>query len=290
MHDLAASIAIGFSSGVLSGMFGIGGGIITTPAIKLLLGAPALVAVGTPLPVILPTALTGAVTYARSGIADVRAGVTCGIAGSLTAVLGAWSTQLVGGEVVLIATAVVIFYAAIDMALQAFRTRPVEPELAEETAVAPHPDAVDAPVAPAATAERPAADPAPAPAPANPLGPLMVIGAITGLYSGFLGLGGGFVLVPLLTRWLGFSVKRAIATSLVAVTILSVPGTITHAYLGHIDWGIALALSLGVIPGAILGARLTLGASDRAVRLGFSALLIVVGVWLAGTELIGLIR
>jgi uncharacterized protein len=274
MHDLAASIAIGFSSGVLSGMFGIGGGIITTPAIKLLLGAPALIAVGTPLPVILPTALTGAITYARSGIADVRAGVTCGIAGSLTAVLGAWSTQLVGGEVVLIATAVVIFYAAIDMGLQAFRTRPIEPELAEEIGVAPHPDAAAS---------------APAPA-ANPLGPLVVIGAVTGLYSGFLGLGGGFVLVPLLTRWLGFSVKRAIATSLVAVTILSVPGTITHAYLGHIDWGIALALSLGVVPGAILGARLTLGASDRAVRLGFSALLIVVGVWLAGTELIGLIQ
>lgn len=265
MNEFAASLAIGFSSGVLSGAFGIGGGIVTTPAIKILLGAPALVAVGTPLPVILPAAITGAVTYARNGVADIRAGVTCGIAGSLTAVLGAWATSLVGGDVVLLATAALILYAAADMALQAFRPRP-------------------APPVPPAPAEEPVAL-----SPANRHNELVVIGAVAGLYSGFLGLGGGFVLVPLLTRWLRFGMKRAIATSLVAVAILSIPGTLTHAYLGHIDWGIALPLALGVIPGAILGARLTLGASERVVRIAFSVLLLVTGVWLAASELPGLL-
>jgi len=274
MHDLVVSVVIGFFSGVLSGAFGIGGGIITTPAIRLILDAPALVAVGTPLPVILPTALTGALTYARSGVADVRAGVTCGIAGSLTAVLGAWSTSLVGGDVVLLATAALILYAAADMVLQAYRPRPA------------------ADVAHAANAATAALDdPAPAVSASRaPLMPLIVIGMVTGLYSGFLGLGGGFVLVPLLTRWLHFDMKRAIATSLVAVTILAIPGTITHAALGHIDWAIALALSLGVIPGAMLGARITLGSTDRAVRIGFATLLVIVGVWLAGNELWGLLK
>lgn len=273
MHDVAVSVAIGFFSGVLSGAFGIGGGIITTPAIRLILGAPALVAVGTPLPVILPTALTGALTYARNGVADVRAGITCGIAGSLTAVLGAWSTSLVGGDVVLLATAALILYAATDMVLQAYRPR-------RDAAPAAAPADVPTP-APAAAPAGPAA---------APLGPLVVIGAVTGLYSGFLGLGGGFVLVPLLTRWLRFDMKRAIATSLVAVAILAIPGTITHAVLGHIDWAIALALSLGVVPGAMLGARITLGSTDRAVRIGFATLLVVVGVWLATTELWGMLR
>lgn len=284
MRDLVVSVGIGFCSGVLSGAFGIGGGIITTPAIRLILGAPALVAVGTPLPVILPTALTGALTYARNGVADVRAGVTCGLAGSLTAVLGAWGTSLVGGDVVLIATAALILYAAVDMIVQAYRLKPRaggSAASAEAATLAPTTaPAIDAPSAtdaPATLATR------------VPIMPLVVIGAVTGLYSGFLGLGGGFVLVPLLTRWLHFDMKRAIATSLVAVAMLAVPGTITHAILGHIDWAIALALSVGVIPGAMLGARITLGSSDRSVRIGFATLLVVVGIWLAGNELWGLL-
>ncbi len=261
MRDLVLSAVIGFFSGVLSGSFGIGGGIITTPAIRLILGAPALVAVGTPLPIILPTALTGALTYARSGVADVRAGITCGIAGSLTAVLGALGTSLVGGDVVLLATAALILYAAGDVVAQAYRPRPI----------------AETPIAPETSAPR------------APLMPLIVIGAVTGLYSGFLGLGGGFVLVPLLTRWLHFDMKRAIATSLVAVAMLAIPGTVTHALLGHIDWAIAFALSIGVIPGALLGARITLGSSDRAVRFSFATLLVIVGFWLAGNELWGLL-
>lgn len=290
MQDVVASVVIGFSSGILSGAFGIGGGIITTPAIRLMLDAPALVAVGTPLPVILPTALTGAITYARSGIADIRAGVVCGLAGSFTAVAGAWATSLVGGDVVLIATAALILYAAADMAVQALRHRPPTELPAEQTPTSAIPLAADADPALAldATSSVSASD-RDEPVSGNQLARLAMIGVVTGLYSGFLGLGGGFVLVPLLTRWLGFGVKRAIATSLVAVTILAIPGTITHALLGHIDWGIALALSLGVIPGAILGARITLGASDRVVRLAFATLLLVVGLWLAGTELYGLL-
>jgi len=296
MHAFVTSIGIGFASGILSGAFGIGGGIITTPAIRLILGAPALIAVGTPLPVILPGALTGAITYARNGVADLRAGVTCGLAGSLTAVIGAWATSLVGGEVVLIATAALIFYAAGDMALQAFRAPkgPAAAEIAEVVAERGAPFVAEADpalvvpehVEPVAVPVEPVAVPV---EPAREALKLATIGVVTGLYSGFLGLGGGFVLVPLLTRWLGFDMKRAIATSLVAVTILAVPGTITHALLGHINWGIAIALSICVVPGAIIGARFTLGSSDRVVRLAFASLLLVVGVWLAATELFGLL-
>lgn len=284
MRDVLAGVGIGLASGVLSGAFGIGGGILTTPAIRLILGAPALIAVGTPLPVIFPSALAGAVSYARNGIADVRAGLICGTAGSLTAVLGAWATQLVGGNVVLIATAVLILYAAGDTVAQilrpprvelaageeadAFRSATVEIIVAEETAVA---------------STAPVAAPG-APGAGSALLPLAAIGALTGLYAGFLGLGGGFVLVPLLTRWRHFDMKRAIATSLVAITVLSVPGTITHALLGHIDWRIAAALAVGVVPGALLGARITIGAAERTVRLAFAALLLIAGVWLAASE------
>jgi len=274
MKQTLITLAIGLTSGVLSGAFGIGGGIITTPAIRLILGAPALVAVGTPLPVIFPSALSGALTYARKGLVDVRAGLTLGALGSLAAIVGALGTRLVGGNVVLVATAALIFYTAGDMVLQIVRPPRLGLEAAEEA------DAADALVHPAEVSAVPSQ-------PRSPMGRLVAIGLAAGFYSGFLGLGGGFVVVPLLTRWLGFPIKRAIATSLLTITILAVPGTVTHALLGHIDWGIALWLAVGVVPGALIGSRITMGSGDRAVRLAFAALLLAVGAWLGYATLFG---
>ena len=276
MRELLTTVGIGFVSGVLSGMFGIGGGIVTTPAIRLILGAPALVAVGTPLPVIFPSAVTGALNYHRRDSLDVRVGVVCGLAGSLFAVIGALATRYVGGTVVLLATAALILYTAADMLLQVVRPPRLGLQAAEERDAFARPEAVQARLDSAT---------APEGRPQAPIWRLALIGGVTGLYSGFLGLGGGFVLVPMLTRWLRFDIKRAIGTSLLAIAILAVPGTITHALMGHIDWRLAGALMIGVIPGAWLGSRITLGSSDRATRIAFAVMLLAVGGWLAAAEL-----
>jgi uncharacterized protein len=278
-----ATIAVGLFSGVLSGAFGIGGGLVTTPAIRLLLGYPALIAVGTPLPVILPGAVTGATAYWRRGSADVRAGIVMGLVGSAGSVVGALLSQFAGGTFVLIATAAIIGWASVDMLLQ--HRRAVAGE-----AVAGRAEAARAA---SATGEGESDEGvAPADGVASPsrhrLAWLAGIGMMAGLYSGFLGLGGGFVIVPGLTRFLGMPVKRAIGTSLVTVAVLAIPGTIAHGLLGHIDWTLALLLAIGVVPGAMIGARLTGRASDRVVRLSFAALLAVVGVWLAVSEIAGL--
>ena len=267
----AASVAVGLASGVLSGAFGIGGGLLTTPAITLLLGYPALIAVGTPLPVIVPGALTGAASYYRRGLADVRAGLLMAAVGAAGSVGGAFLSRLVGGTGVLLATAVVIAGASVDMFLQqrsaaaTVRAVPGEAESDEGLATVREPGSA-----------RPR------------VWTLVAIGAVAGLYSGFLGLGGGFVVVPALTRWCGMPVKRAIGTSLVTVAALAIPGTIAHWYLGHVDWTLAALLAVGVVPGALIGARLTGRASDRSVRLAFAGLLAVVGVWLAVSQLTGL--
>lgn len=263
----AATIAVGLASGVLSGAFGIGGGLLTTPAISLLLGYPALIAVGTPLPVIIPGALTGAISYRRRGLADMRAGLVMAAVGSVASVAGAWLSRLAGGRTVLLATAVVIAWAAADMLLQhraAGRAVPGEAESDEALAVDVHrPRGTVSPWSYAA------------------------IGAVAGLYSGFLGLGGGFVVVPALTRYCGMPVKRAIGTSLVTIAALAVPGTLAHWYLGDVDWTLAALLAIGVVPGAMIGARITRSAGDRSVRLAFALLLAIVGVWLAVSQLVG---
>lgn len=276
MAAWVASAAIGFVSGVLSGMFGIGGGIVTTPAIRLLLGAPALVAVGTPLPVIIPSAVTGALSYQRRGLADVRVGVVAGLVGASTAVAGALATNLVGGPFVLIATAALIAVAAGDMVLQAVHASRSTRLSGPSGPVVPEPESV---IAEAATPQE-----------AGPgFSRVAAIGLIAGAYSGFFGLGGGFVLVPMFTRWLGFSIKRAIGTSLIAVTVLAVPGTVAHALQGNVDWIIAAGLAIGVMPGALLGAMLNARAREMTVQVWFAALLVAAATWLAWQEIAGLL-
>lgn len=271
MNEPLVTLGIGLVSGLLSGAFGIGGGVVTTPAIRLVLAAPALVAVGTPLPVIIPSALTGALNYWRRGALDVRAAVVCGIGGGVSAIAGAFATRAVGGSTVLLLTALLIGYTAVDMILQVFRPPRVGLEASEERdAYRPEESAAGPPTA---GGMRP------------PVWKLALIGLITGAYSGLLGLGGGFILVPMLTRWIRFDIKRSIGTSLAAIAILAVPGTVTHSVLGNVDWGMAVGLMVGVVPGAWLGSRISLGASDRAVRIGFAGMLLIMGGVLAASEL-----
>ena len=87
----------------------------------------------------------------------------------------------------------------------------------------------------------------------------------------------------MLTRWFRFPVKRAIGTSLVAVGVLAVPGTITHYLLGNVDVRMALLLMVGVIPGAFVGARITLWREGADDARRFAVLLVVVGCVLAAS-------
>ncbi|MDP2183630.1 MAG: sulfite exporter TauE/SafE family protein [Actinomycetota bacterium] len=251
----ALTVGVGLLAGLLSGAFGVGGGVVTTPAIRLLLAEPALVAVGTPLVVIIPTAITGAWSYARRGMADSRVGLLIGAWGIVGTIVGAWGSARAGGSVVMIVTALLIGYMAVDM-LRHAADLPVDgpscPPVAESTDV---------------TSVK-----------------LAFLGGITGLYSGFLGLGGGFVLVPMLSRVFGFPIKRAIGTSLVAIAVLAVPGAATHWVLGHVNVALAAWLALGVVPGVLVGARLTAAANERHVRIAFAVLLGATGAILAANE------
>ena len=78
---------------------------------------------------------------------------------------------------------------------------------------------------------------------------LGAIGLTAGLLSGLLGIGGGILMVPAFVGWVRLPIKEAVGCSLACVGILAVPGTITHALLGHIDWAFALPLCVAVIPG-----------------------------------------
>jgi uncharacterized membrane protein YfcA len=226
------TLIAGFFTGVLSGMFGVGGAVISTPAI-LALGATPLQAVGSTLPSIIPGAAAGSVRYEREGMIDHRVAWRTGVAGMAFAALGAVASKAVPGS-----------------------------------------------------------DPAVAPADHDlrrGLGLLVVIGVMAGSLSGFLGVGGGIVMVPAFTNWVGLPLKRAIATSLVCVGLVSIPGTITHQLLGDIDWLFALPLMVAAVPGARVGAHLAIRASDRALRITVGTVLGTIAVVYGVVELVALV-
>ncbi len=257
LFEAAIGVVVGFASGVLSGLFGVGGGIVMTPGIQVLLGARPIVALATPLPAILPTALTGAFTYHRAGQVDVRAAAWMVGPGILAAVAGAALTDVVDTHVLLVVTAVLLAWQAVGI-LRGARVRS-EADQDQD-------------------------------APGSIPWKLLLIGLAAGFVSGLLGIGGGLIMVPLMVGWLGMPLKRALGTSLLAIVALVIPGTLVHLALGHIDWTIFLVVTLGAVPGARVGASLALGTRERTLRLMVGSFLLVVALLYGGTELAALLR
>src|SRR5262249_50316870 len=94
----------------------------------------------------------------------------------------------------------------------------------------------------------------------------LVIGGAAVL-SGLLGNSGGFLLAPLFISALGMPVRRALGASLALAAALAVPGTAVHAFLGHIDWNLALVFGVASVPLATLGASVALRMRERSLTL-----------------------
>jgi uncharacterized membrane protein YfcA len=117
---------------------------------------------------------------------------------------------------------------------------------------------------------------------------MALIGITAGFFSGFLGLGGGVILVPGFFFILHMDVKECLGTSLVVIAVMAIPGTIIHSFLGHVDWGIMLAMTIGVMPGAYTGSSFTLRARNRRVLFLFSFILLAIGIIFIFNEIQGL--
>jgi uncharacterized protein len=251
----------GLLTGLLSALFGVGGAVVSQPAIRFL-GVPALNAVSTTLPTVLPGAITGTLRYWKAGLIDRRViawTVPFGVVGSVG---GSLLSRVVPGDghLLTLGTACLLGFTTWRIARTALRPEKdapptdglgeTEAELAERTEREPRPSPV----------------------------PMGLIGAGAGVLSGLLGVGGGVVLVPAFSEILGLPLKKTIATSLACVGLFAVPGTITHAALGGVVWKVAILLSLGIVPGAWLGSKIVLVAKERRLRLGISAFLALVAI------------
>ena len=263
----------GFFTGVLSGMFGVGGAVVSTPAIRAL-GATPIEAIGSTLPSIIPSAISGSLRYHREGLIHLRVVLWTALVGCGATVVGALLVDLVpgNGHLLMVLTAALL-------ALTAYRTgqSPKRPDPADAEELPPSEDPDFVGVEPPSAQAR------------MEWWRLGVIGLAAGLLSGLLGIGGGILMVPAFVGWVRLPIKEAVGCSLACVGILAVPGTITHALLGHIDWAFALPLCVAVIPGARVGAHLAIRSSDRALRLSVAIVLGSVAIVYAAGEIIALV-
>jgi hypothetical protein len=109
---------------------------------------------------------------------------------------------------------------------------------------------------------------------------LAAIGLLAGFFSALFGVGGGIVIVPLLVLLLGFDSRVATGTSLAAIGITALAGTILYALDGHVEVGHAALVGLPAAGGAVAGTFLQQRLSTRVLALAFAALLAAIAVWL----------
>lgn len=297
--SLVIPALVGIGIGILSGMLGIGGGTVLVPIFRLAFGMSPIMSTATSLFTIIPTSVSGAVSHVRHKTCVPSLGLAAGLGGACTSPIGVWLATISPAWMVMLAAALIIGYSAVNMLRKAWKMKPARPaapaqaEPAGETPVeAAVEQAGDAaanddvePDVPAGSSEIAADTGKSFPKLSRKqlaIGAAIGLGA--GLASGYVGVGGGFIMVPLMLSLVGISMKQASGTSLIAVMLLAIPGTIEQGLLGNIDYMAGIAVAVGSIPGAVVGARLVRLVPERTLRFIFGGFLIVAAVVLVLNE------
>ena len=230
----------GVVTGLLFGVTGAGGSVLTLPALVFLLGLGPHEAVAGSLLSVGLTAIAGAVSHARRGHVRLSAAAVFTASGGLAALIGGHFGRLVPDRLLMIAFGLLMLFVA----WLALRGRP--------------------------TAPRSTVSPTPV---------LAAWGAGVGLLSGFLGIGGGFLVVPALAGPGGFPARDAIGTALAVIAINAAAGLAgSLARLGSLPWATLMPFVAGSLAGGYAGGRIASHWPERRLRLAFGGLVGLVGL------------
>lgn len=288
---VAASIALGLIVGLFSGMLGVGGGTLLVPIFRLGFGMDAIACTATSLFTIIPTSVSGAASHLKKKTCIPVLGFAAGLGGAVTSPLGVWLAGRSPDWTIMLAAACVIGYSSITMLRKALAAPRVPIKNAggkvsaspcasgqaegEETALQSdlgQPGGERAVSLPKAGARE--------------VVTCALIGLVAGVVSGYVGVGGGFIMVPLMMSLLGVPMRVVSGTSLMAVMILAVPGVAYQGYLGNVEWLAGLAVAFGAVPGAYIGGRLASRVPERALRFTFAGFLFLAALMLVLNQLI----
>lgn len=274
--EVFQALAIGLLTGLLSGTFGVGGGIVCTPMLRLIMHLDAHMAIGTTLALIVPTSVAGAVNYVKEKLVDLNMVKLLVLPAIIGTLIGAALTLQVQGRTLMLLFAALITLAAVDL-LSGFSNKlkqqaATKAELELDQVV--QPDLAQSDLVQAGAISK-------------KLSWLKVfpVGLLTGLLAGFFGVGGGFILIPILLAVYGMSAKSAFGTSLLVVACLSVPGTIAHSINHHVQFLLVLVMVLGAVPGSMIGSKLALRLKDSLLKRAFGAIMLAMAAFMVYKEL-----
>jgi uncharacterized membrane protein YfcA len=243
-YQAALSVVFGTLIGLLLGLVGGGGSILTVPILVYVIGLEVQSATATSLAIVGASAMAGALPHARAGRVNLRVALFFGLFGIGGAFAGTWLNQQVSGPWILLLFGLMMLIVAARMWIR--RTAPTIGQAAPEGAIG---------------------------------WKVPLAGLVVGLMTGFFGVGGGFLIVPALVLALGLPVAVAVGTSLVIIAINSVSGIAAHVGSG-LDLAVAALFILGGLVGGLLGGRLAGRANERALSRAFAVLVAAVGAYL----------
>ena len=245
------ALIIGCLTGFISAFFGIGGSSIDTPLLRLFLNLPPYIALGTPLPLTLLTATIASFAYKREHLVNFRIALHSLVGGVPGIVVGSYLTAYLSGKFLMLFTAVILLFMGIDFLYNNVIEKIFRPEN-----ISPPPAYF-----------------------------IISVGAVIGLLSGVLANGGGIFFVPAYVVSFRMKMKEAIATSLLTVAVMSVPGMLIHYHLGHINLAISAAIAIGVAPLAYIGARMDIKTKSKTIKLLFGIFLITFSIYFLVSQL-----
>lgn len=254
--ELLEPVLIGLVVGLVVGALGAGGGILSVPILVYALHQEPHNAAGSSLVIVGITALTSLIYPLRRGLVPWGRALAFGAVAVVGSLAGSRLSLLVDDGVLMLLFGVLLGVVAVAMLAEAILERRAEDARADDE------------------------EPLTLPSPSLRLWvKTAAVGLATGLLTGFFGVGGGFIVVPLLVLVLRVPMRRATAMSLVAMILASAAGLVGR--LGgdvHIDWPLTLLFTLGSAVGGVLGGPLAGRARPSTLTFVFAALLAGVAV------------
>ena len=263
---LAIAVVAGALIGLSLGALGGGGSVLAVPVLVYGLGQSAAQATTGSLLAVAVTSLVAAVTAYQSGNVLLTRGIVFGVVAIGGAAAGAKASSLVAAPVLLAAFAGLLLVVAAVMAARQFRSRRGQPGHRPLM----HVDDPIVTFRPSFACHCPRAL------------TVLVTATVVGLLTGFLGVGGGFLVVPALVLALGLPMAYAAGTSLVVITITSASALVVRAGAGtHPSWGLVMLLTTAAVVGGFVGARLTARTETSKLQAAFTVLLVLVAGYTA---------
>ncbi|MQA91497.1 MAG: TSUP family transporter [Gemmatimonas sp.] len=273
-------IAVGVAVGLLSGLIGIGGGVLIVPFLYFFYARPDLFGVvvspdaqvvlahGTSLMVIVPTSIRGAWTYHRARLVEWRAVWPIGVVSIVAAFLSVRLAVSLPPETLRTGFGALLIFSGVRLILPR-RERP-------GTVVSPDPE--------------------------FGLARTILTGVLVGLMSALLGVGGGTIAIPLLIYLVRLEMRKVAATSMGIIAITATAGTLGYivsglgapglppSSLGYVHVSAGLAMFTGALASVQWGANLNQKLRPRTLNLVFGVFFVVVGLRLTGDNLLALAR